>query len=111
MKLFKVIFIDYAITIVTVFPPLSPSTQHPPLTQAIPTPLFMSCLVHISSLATPCPILYFTPLWIFCKYQFVLLNPLISSSIPPYAPPHLKSRGIKYICVHQYNVILLIFSH
>ena len=39
---FKVCFIDYAITVVPIFPPLSPSTQHPSLPQAIPTPLFMS---------------------------------------------------------------------
>ena len=35
-------FIDYAITVVLIFLPLCPSTQQPPLPQAIPTPVFMS---------------------------------------------------------------------
>ena len=34
--------IDYAITVVLTFPLCSPPTQHSPLPQAIPTPLFMS---------------------------------------------------------------------
>ena len=40
--LFVLYFIDHAITIVLIFPPLPPSTQHPLLLQTIPTPLFMS---------------------------------------------------------------------
>ena len=40
--LFKLYFIDYAITIVLIFPPLHALIQHPPYRQAIPTPLFMS---------------------------------------------------------------------
>ena len=35
-------FIDYAITIVLIFLPLPPSTEHPLLSQAIPPPRFMS---------------------------------------------------------------------
>ena len=40
----KLYFIDYAITVVLLLPPLPPppATQHPSLPQAIPTPLFMS---------------------------------------------------------------------
>ena len=38
----KLYFIDCAITVILNFPPLPLSTQHPPLPQAIPTPLFMS---------------------------------------------------------------------
>ena len=38
----KLHFIDYAITVVPFFPLLPPSTQPPPLPQAIPIPLFMS---------------------------------------------------------------------
>ena len=34
--------IDYFITVVLIFLPLPPSTEHPLLPQAIPTPLFMS---------------------------------------------------------------------
>ena len=40
--IFLLYFIDYAITVVLMFPPLYISTQHPPLSQAIPPPLFMS---------------------------------------------------------------------
>ena len=40
--LFKLHFIDYAVTVVPIFPPLPSSTQHPPLPQAISPPLFMS---------------------------------------------------------------------
>ena len=63
------------------FSPLCPpptSTPHS-LRQA---PHHCSCpwVMHISSLATPCPILYFTSPWLFCNYLFVLLNPLSSST-------------------------------
>ena len=36
----KLYFIDYAITVVPIFPSVSPSTQHTPLPQAIPPLLF-----------------------------------------------------------------------
>ena len=39
---FKLYLIDYAITVIPIFPLLPPSTQDPPLPQAIPTPLFTS---------------------------------------------------------------------
>ena len=38
----KLYFIDYAITVVPIFTLLLPSSQHPPVPQASPTPLFMS---------------------------------------------------------------------
>ena len=38
----KLYFIDYAITVVLIFPPLPPFTQHLPLPQAIPPPVFLS---------------------------------------------------------------------
>ena len=44
--------------------------------------------MHISSLATALPVLYFTCPWIFCNYLFVLLNPLTSSPITLH-PSHL----------------------
>ena len=77
---FSLYFIDYAITVFLIFSPLPPSHQHPSLTQT--TPHHCSCpwVMHISSLATPCPILYFTSPWLFCNYLFVLLNPLSSST-------------------------------
>ena len=69
-------FLNYILLIMLLqlswFSPLrSLSTQHFPLPQALPPPLFMS--TPISSLATPFPILYFTSPWPFCNYLFVLL--------------------------------------
>ena len=65
--------------------PLYP--HHPPLPHAIPTLLFRSMGHGISSWATPFPVLYFTSPWLFCNYQFVLLNPLTSSLISPSPAP------------------------
>ena len=39
---FKFYFVDYATTVVPISPPQGPSTQQPPLPQAILTPLFVS---------------------------------------------------------------------
>ena len=80
-------FIDYAITVVLIFPLCTPSTQNPPLPQAIPHHCSCPWVMHISSLTTPCPILYFTSPWLFCTYLFVLLNPLNFSPIHPHSPP------------------------
>ena len=55
-RLFKKI--DYAITVVPVFLLLPPSTQQPPtLPLAIPLPMFMSMVMHVSLLGTPFPVL------------------------------------------------------
>ena len=53
------------------------------------SPHHCSCpwVMHITSLATLFPILYFTSLRLFCNYLFVLLNPLTSSPIPWYPLP------------------------
>ena len=75
-----------AITVVPISP-LPPSTQPHPLPQAIPHHCSCPWIIHISSLATPFPILYFASLWPFCNYLFVLLNPLTSSPIPLYPLP------------------------
>ena len=44
-------------------------------------------VMHVSSLATSFPTLYLTSPWLFCNYQFALLNPLTTSPITPHAPP------------------------
>ena len=48
------------------------------------SPHHCSCpwVMHISSLATPFPTLYFISPWLSCNYIFILLNPLTSSSSP-----------------------------
>ena len=84
---FKLYFIDYAITVVLISPLRPSSTQYPSLPQAIyPHHCSRSWVMHVSSLATPFPILCFTSPWLFCNYLFVLLNPLTSSPIAPNLP-------------------------
>ena len=65
--------------------PSLPSTLHS-LRQF---PHHCSCpwVMHINSLATPFPILYFTSPWLFCNYLFVLPNPLTSHSFSHTSPP------------------------
>ena len=76
----KLYFIDYSITMVSIFlfclPP--PSTPH----SLRRFPHHCSCpwVMSISSVATPFPILCFTSPRLFSNYLFVLLNPLTSSS-------------------------------
>ena len=79
LLIFKLYFIDYAITVVLIFTSLLPSTQHPPLPQQ--SPHYCSCpwVMCMCSLATPFPMRYFTSPWLFCNYLSVLLNPLTSS--------------------------------
>ena len=48
-------------------------------------------VMHIGSLFTPFPVLYFTSPWLFCNYLFLLVNPLTSSPIPPHSPPIWQS--------------------
>ena len=62
-------FIDYAITVVPIFfSPFSPSTLYSP------APL-SSCpwVAHVSSLASPFPILFLTSHCLFCTYQLFFL--------------------------------------
>ena len=74
------------------FPPLPPSTQHPPILHAILTTLFMSMGHAYKFFGYSISILYFTSPWLFCNYLFVLLNPLTSSPIrTPYPWFHLCS--------------------
>ena len=93
-------------TVVPIFPPLPPSSQHSSLPQVIPTPLFC---VHgsyvLSSLATSFPILYFTSPWLFYNYLFVLLNPLASSPIPPHPLPAGNHQNA--LCIHESVSVLV----
>ena len=80
----KLYFIDYAIIVVLNFPICTNPPSSPCFLRQ--SSYLCSCplVMHISSLAIPFPILYFTSPWPFCTYQFVLLNPLTSSPIPPH---------------------------
>ena len=53
--------------------PPPPSIQHPASLQLSSVLWSRPWAMRISSLATPFPILYFTSLWLFCNYLFVLL--------------------------------------
>ena len=87
MYFFKLHFIDYAITVVLIFPfcPHPPSTPTP----SVNTLYHCSCpwVMLISSLATSLPVLYATSPWLFSNYLFVVLNPLTSSATPPIPLP------------------------
>ena len=64
-----------------------PSTQHTPLPQSTPTPLFMS-MDHgfkFFGYSLSYTVLYIP--WLFCNYLFILLNPLTSLSFPPHPSP------------------------
>ena len=102
-------FLNYILLIMPLqlswFSPLLPSTQHPPLPQAIP--ILISCLqaMHVSSSATPFLILYFISPWLFCTYLFVLLNPLTSSHIPPSPLPIGNHQNT--LCIHDSVSVLV----
>ena len=102
---FLLYFVDYAVTVAPIFPALS-SIQHRPLTQAVPTPLFMSMVHCMDSLTAPFPILYFISTWLFYNYLFVLPNPLTSSPILPYPLPSGNHQN--HLCIHD-SVSLVVF--
>ena len=75
------------------FPSLPSSTQHP---HFLWQSLLSSCpwVMHISSLATPFPILFLTSPCLFCTYQFVLLNPFTFSPILSFPLPKVTTQMI-----------------
>ena len=84
ISIFKKKFIDYAITVVPFFPPLFPFALNP----APPAfPHFSSCpwAIHISSLASPFPVLFLTSSYcvptIYASYSLCL-----SLLLPPPSP-------------------------
>ena len=83
---FCFIFINYAMTIVPIFPFLPSTKTHYSLRQSAHhhSRPWVMCK---TSLTIPFPMLYFTSPWLFCNHLFVLLNPLTSSPIPPHSPP------------------------
>ena len=88
------------------FPPLSSSTQHPPLPKAISPPWFMSWVLCISSLATPFPILHFTSPRLFCNFLLVLHNPLTSHPVSYNSLPSGNHRNT--LLIHDSVSVLLV---
>ena len=86
---------------------LTPSTQHPSLPQAIPPPLFVSTGHEFKSLTTPFPLLYFTSLWLFCNYLFVLpnLRPLQPFSHTPTHLATLKTLSMFCYTLHIHDSV------
>ena len=89
---FKLHFIDCAIKVVLMFPPLPPFTQHPLLPQVIPPPLSlsMSHAYKFFGCSISCTILNIT---LFCAFPLCFLTPapflLFSSlSLPANNPPN-----------------------
>ena len=106
----KLNFIDYAITVVPIFPPWPLSTQQPHSLRQ--SPHHCSCLwiIRISTLATPFPILY-TP-WLFCNYLFVFLNSFTFLPIPLHTPPiwqPLKCSLYPWFCLSSSCLLSLFF--
>ena len=61
-------------------------------------------VMHISSVATPFPILYFITPWLLCNYLFVLLYPLTSSPLPPQPSGNHQNA----LCTHDSVSVVLV---
>ena len=87
LALLKIYFIDYANTVVPIFPLylLHAVPQFPP---ALPLLSSRPWVTHVTSLATPLPTLSLTSSCLFCTYQFVLLNPCTYPLLFPLPPPN-----------------------
>ena len=99
--IFKVYFIDYAITIFPISPPLS--SLHPATLQH--SPLLSSCpwVVHISSLSPPFPIPFFISPHLFYAYQLCFLFPIPPPLfLPPSSP--LKTLHVMFISLILFPV-------
>ena len=89
--IFKVYFIDYAITVVPIFLPLHPSAWYP-LLSSNRTPL-SSCpwIMHISYLTSPLPILfllspYFVPTQLYFFFQFLNYFIVVQLQLSAFSP-------------------------
>ena len=96
--IFKVYFIDYAITVVPFFLPFIPFHPIPPYSSASPPLSSCPWVVHVSSLASPFPLLFLTSPCLSCTYHLCFLFPLpftpsSPSTLhpPPFSVPPLSS--------------------
>ena len=86
LTLFEVYFIDYVIIIVPIFSPLSPFHLVSPFPLAVPPLSSFPWVIHISSLASPFPILFLIPPCLFCTYHLCFLNSVPSPSFSSLSP-------------------------
>ena len=91
-------FIIDAITVVPIFLSMPPSTQSHPYSLR-QSPYHCPFFLHICSLATMFPMLYFTSPWLFCNYHFILLNPFTFFTHPPDPLPSANHQNI--FCVYD----------
>ena len=93
------------------FSQFSPTSPPPPSTanslRQSPHPYSCPGVMHINSLATLFPMLYFTSPWLFCNYLLVLPNPLTSSPIPAHCPPYSNHQNPLWI--HNSVSVLVCF--
>ena len=106
LSFFFFIILNYILLIMVLqlswFSPLCPP---PPSTlHSLSNPPTSVYVMHICSLATPFPILYFTSPWLFCNHLFVLLNPLTSSPIVPNPLPS----GSHQNALHVHDSVLIL---
>ena len=96
----NIYFIDYAITVVPFFSsPLFPSALHRPPTRIPPSLSSCPWVIHISSLASPFPILFLTSPCLFCTYHLCFLYPV---PFPPFSSLLLP---LINLCVISISVI------
>ena len=83
---FKLHFIDYAITVVLIVPPLPASTQHPHSLRQSPHHCSCPWVMSVSSLAAPFPVLYFTShgYSVTTYLYFLIPSPLYPFSHTPF---------------------------
>ena len=101
---FKIFFIDYAVTVFPIFPPLSPLLPDPPTLQHCP-PHVSSCpwVVHISSLSPLFPV-PFLPLPYYLMPTNHAASSLYLTSLFLPSPSPLTS-----LCVMSISLILFLF--
>ena len=94
--------IDYTIPVVPVFVPLPPP---PGIPFPSSNPLLSSCpwVMHLSSLASPFPVLFLTSPCLFCSYQLCFLIP---TPFPHSPPSPFQLITLRMISV---SMILLLF--
>ena len=81
--LFIIYFIDYAIIVVPLFSPLNSPPSCPYFPPSFPHLGFCLCVIHISTLASPFPILFSTFSCLFCTFHLCLL---FLVHFPPFFP-------------------------
>ena len=100
---FKYILLIMLLQLPHIFSPLFPSALHPPSHQHSPAPRTCPWVIHISSLASPFPILFSTSPCLFFTYNLCFLFPV---PFPPFSPYPFPADNGPLISI---SVILFLF--